>query len=261
MLPLGKSVIYETQHYNTMSEQRGRGTISANDLMSKLVQSKKVMNKVDAGKFSKSDTAMPAPKIPNNTKFEIKQQRTPTELTYDDSGINIPNLVNDMYNQSPMMGGQPNMQSQGIDVMQQNTRPVGQGMTREKIKASPLPDIIKEAMMNSSIPDIKMTDSFDLNFDSIKEQINNEQLIAEQSQQQYSQSPDVSVTKSLNEETLAGLTPIIENIIRKTLDEIVESKINQILTAQETATINETLVLKVGNSVFSGKITNVRKIN
>jgi hypothetical protein len=52
-----------------------------------------------------------------------------------------------------------------------------------------------------------------------------------------------------------SLSVLIENTIRKVLDE----KLNQILTAQQTATINENLVLKVGDSIFKGKITGVNK--
>ena len=52
-----------------------------------------------------------------------------------------------------------------------------------------------------------------------------------------------------------AITMLIENTVRKVLDE----KLNQILTAQQTATINENLVLKVGDSIFKGKITGVNK--
>jgi hypothetical protein len=52
-----------------------------------------------------------------------------------------------------------------------------------------------------------------------------------------------------------AITILIENTIRKVMDE----KLNQILTAQTTSTINENLVLKVGDSIFKGKITGVNK--
>ena len=55
------------------------------------------------------------------------------------------------------------------------------------------------------------------------------------------------------------LTPLIENIVRKTVMEVMDSKLNQILTAQQTLSINENLVLKVGDSIFKGKITGVNK--
>ena len=48
---------------------------------------------------------------------------------------------------------------------------------------------------------------------------------------------------------------IIENTVRKVMDE----KLNQLLTAQQTLSINENLVLKVGDSIFKGKITGVNK--
>jgi hypothetical protein len=43
------------------------------------------------------------------------------------------------------------------------------------------------------------------------------------------------------------------------LEEIVDRKLELILTASKTASINETLVLKVGDSIFKGKITGVNK--
>jgi hypothetical protein len=52
-----------------------------------------------------------------------------------------------------------------------------------------------------------------------------------------------------------ALATLIENTVRKVMDE----KLSQILTAQQTSTINENLVLKVGDSIFKGKITGVNK--
>ena len=52
-----------------------------------------------------------------------------------------------------------------------------------------------------------------------------------------------------------ALQILIENTIRKVLDE----KLSQILSAQETITINENLAIRVGDSVFKGKLTKVNK--
>jgi hypothetical protein len=52
-----------------------------------------------------------------------------------------------------------------------------------------------------------------------------------------------------------AIAVLIENTVRKVMDE----KLNQILTAQTTSSINENLVLKVGDSIFKGKITGVNK--
>jgi hypothetical protein len=80
----------------------------------------------------------------------------------------------------------------------------------------------------------------------------NEGVATKKSSTQRSSSVDSS-------DLVKQLTPIIENIVRKTVVEIMDSKLNQILTAQQTMSINENLVLKVGDSVFKGKITGVNK--
>jgi hypothetical protein len=54
---------------------------------------------------------------------------------------------------------------------------------------------------------------------------------------------------------MKAIEVLIENTIRKVLDE----KLNQLLTAHQTSTINENLVLKVGDSIFKGRITGVNK--
>ena len=79
-----------------------------------------------------------------------------------------------------------------------------------------------------------------------------EGVTSKKSTQQRSPQGDTS-------DLVKQLTPIIENIVRKTVVEIMDSKLNQILTAQQTMSINENLVLKVGDSVFKGKITGVNK--
>jgi hypothetical protein len=52
-----------------------------------------------------------------------------------------------------------------------------------------------------------------------------------------------------------AIAVLIENTVRKVMDE----KLNQILSASTTSSINENLVLKVGDSIFKGKITGVNK--
>jgi hypothetical protein len=80
------------------------------------------------------------------------------------------------------------------------------------------------------------------------------------------ESEGVSTKKPVNKQQSnpqtynnSDLVPIIENIVRKTVTEILDAKLNQILTAQQTLSINENLVLKVGDSIFKGKITGVNK--
>lgn len=187
-------------------EKTGHGIISENDLMQKLVQAKKVLNKVETGNFEKGSVNEDV-FLNNNDNFKPTQPTTP------------PKQIN-----------------------------------TQKIQESKLPDAIKRAMIENPIPQITLNDSLDLNFvEKTKKLMESEGLGKKNNNSgvttQYPHSSDL----------MKQLTPLIENIVRKTVTEILDNKLNQILTAQQTLSINENLVLKVGDSIFKGKITGVNK--
>lgn len=189
-----------------------KGAISENDLMHKLVQAKKVMNKVDSGNFEKGQ-------VNENILFSA-----PEEVAQ----------FNDIPQPKPAQNAMANI---------------------DKINNSKLPDVIKKAMIENPIPQISLNDSISTDFlQGAKKLMEREGLSKKPSQKpqvvQGYQSTNTSAGIDMN-----SLTTLIENTIRKVLDE----KLNQILTAQQTATINENLVLKVGDSIFKGKITGVNK--
>lgn len=187
-----------------MSEQKG--TISANDLMMKLVQAKKVMNKVETGSFEKG----------NINENIVKM--APEELM--NANVQVP--------QKPV--GAPNVR---------------------KIQDSKLPDAIKKAMIENPIPQISLNDTIDMDIvKGAKKLMEREGMISKPSA-----NKGVSVSNINPSDLVTALTPIIENVVRKVMDE----KLNQILSAQQTTSINENLVLKVGDSIFKGKITGVNK--
>lgn len=200
----------------------GQGVISSNDLMKKLVQAKKVMNKVETGDFERG-----------NVNEDIIRSN-PEELVLNE---NLPQS-------SPV-------------------RPVGTPDI-DKIKSSKLPDAIKKAMIENPIPQIKLNEGLDMDFvKGAKRLMEQEGLVSKppkkqiqqpQRQQEYQPRQVTHVTEGVD---MNALTILIENTIRKVLDE----KLNQILTAQQTTSINENLVLKVGDSIFKGKITGVNKAN
>ena len=189
--------------------ETGQGVITQNDLMMKLVQAKKVMNKVETGSFERGNV--------NETVL----RSDPEELSAQ-------------YNQQPQVRQQQPQQSNVNRIME-----------------SKLPDAIKKAMIENPINQISLTDSLDLNF--------------VEKTKRLMESEGVSTKKSVNKPQSnspsynSDLIPIIENIVRKTVTEILDAKLNQILTAQQTLSINENLVLKVGDSIFKGKITGVNK--
>lgn len=183
--------------------QQGKGVISTNDLMTKLVQAKKVMNKVDSGNFERGhvneNLLKSAPQEIDPSQFDTQQSNTPKQ-------VNI-----------------------------------------NKIQNSKLPETIKKAMIENPIPQISLNDSLDMDF--VK---GAKRLMEQEGVQTKKSKPTQSIGGNIDMNAIAVL---IENTVRKVMDE----KLNQILTAQQTTSINENLVLKVGDSVFKGKITGVNK--
>lgn len=130
-----------------------------------------------------------------------------------------------------------------------STRPVG-NVNVDKINNSKLPDAIKKAMIENPIPQISLNDTLDMDF------VKGAKRLMEQEGVSTKSSTKRSVPQSQGQNIdMGALSVLIENTIRKVLDE----KLNQILTAQQTTSINESLVLKVGDSIFKGKITGVNK--
>jgi hypothetical protein len=136
-----------------------------------------------------------------------------------------------------------------------NLRPVGIA-DPTKINQSRLPAAIKKAMIESPIPQITLNDTLDMDFVNktrkLMEQDGSMPVRRASTTQNKNQHPSGLIT---NQDVPNNyLETIIENCIRKVLDE----KLSQILNAQESVAINENLVIKVGDSLFSGKITKVK---
>ena len=182
-----------------------KGTISENELMMKLVQAKKVLNKVDGGNYERG---------------HINE----TILRSNPEDIDPSYLKNDTTN-----------------------------VSSKKIMESKLPDVIKKAMIDTPIPQISLNDSLSLDF------VKNTKKLMEAEGFRVNNTTNKSIQSNNDGSLMKELTPLIENIVRKTVTEILDSKLNQILTAQQTLSINENLVLKVGDSIFKGKITGVNK--
>jgi len=226
--------------------QQGNGVISENDLMMRLVQAKKIMNKVDNGDYETG-----------NVNENILKS-SPEELG-----------ANQMMHQ-PMIPQQRMMPQQigGYDMMgmmeesrSTPTKPVSSNVLDvNRIQNTKLPENIKKLMIEHPIQQpqqISLADSLDINFVNKARKLMEQEGVGPNKSKtpQRPQQTQVIHTKQDVNEIVSALTPIIENTIRKIMDE----KLNQLLTAQKTTSINENLVVKVGDSVFSGKITKVNK--
>ena len=187
---------------------QGQGTISSNDLMMKLVQAKKVMNKVDGGNYERGHVN------------EQVLRSSPEDLANS---------------QMPMASAPSQRQMPAPSV--------------NKIQNSKLPDAIKKAMIENPIPQISLSDTLDMDFVKGAKRLMEQEGVATRPSAQPKQT---IVNNNIDMNAIAVL---IENTVRKVMDE----KLNQILSASQTSSINENLVLKVGDSIFKGKITGVNK--
>jgi hypothetical protein len=183
-----------------MSE--GKGVISQNDLMHKLVQAKKVMNKVDGGNYQKG-----------HVNEQILRSNPEDVLATMEQPIKTPQPAN-------------------VD----------------RIENSKLPDAIKRAMKENPIPQISLNDTLDMDFVKGAKRLMEQEGVSSKPTPKTQQSSGGNIDMN-------AIAILIENTVRKVMDE----KLNQILTAQTTSSINENLVLKVGDSIFKGKITGVNK--
>lgn len=186
-----------------MSE--GKGVISSNDLMHKLVQAKKVMNKVDSGNFEKGHV-----------------------------------------NEDIIRSAPEDLQN----VQTSNNRPVSKAVNVDKIQNSKLPDAIKRAMIDNPIPQISLNETLDMDIVKGAKKLMEREGLSKPISQQKNIGTMTNPSIDMN-----AIAILIENTVRRVMDE----KLNQILTAQQTTSINENLVLKVGDSIFKGKITGVNK--
>jgi hypothetical protein len=108
-------------------------------------------------------------------------------------------------------------------------------------------------MRENPIPQISLNDSLDMDFVKGAKRLMEQEGI--QSKQSTPKKQTQTAATGNSDVNMNALATLIENTVRKVMDE----KLSQILTAQQTQSINENLVLKVGDSIFKGKITGVNK--
>jgi hypothetical protein len=134
------------------------------------------------------------------------------------------------------------------------SRPVGTPSV-DRIQQSKLPDAIKKAMIENPIQQmnqISLNETLDMDFIKGAKRLMEQEGVSTKKQAVVPFSKQQQSSSNIDMNSLAVL---IENTVRKVMDE----KLNQILSASTTASINENLVLKVGDSIFKGKITGVNK--
>lgn len=141
-------------------------------------------------------------------------------------------------------------------------RDVKSNMSEEKIKGSNLPDNIKQLMLENPIPSVNFENNLSSDFiDEVAKKMEQQSKFTSGAQkipQPVTPTQPIQQTQptslNLNEE----LKGFIKDAITETLDEIVESKLNKLMESNKE--ISENLQIRVGDSMFIGKITDVRNV-
>ena len=152
-------------------------------------------------------------------------------------------------------------------------------LTTERIHSSGLPTAIKEAMISHPIPDINAGPNLNDDFlNKVAGKMNDERYSVNAMRSTANNSVDTipqviqehRTTTQIPNNTIPAPTNLpssidvmslkdeIKLMISESLDELVESKVNKLLT--ESKNIKENLQFRIGGKIFTGKISKVKSI-
>ena len=207
--------------------------MNENDLMSRLVASKAIM---DSPKFNKSANSMNQGLPPTSLQdFDMPQAK-----------YNIPQeFLQEQQVQQPYLSQVP------------NTKPVGVP-TVDAIKNSKLPDEIKKLMMEHPIekPTMGVNTGTAISNELVEKatrlmntkangDLINENVVKRQPQQQVQQTSQLSAKQ-------------IKSIVKETVEDVLKE--NGLLT-ESTTKSDELFKFRVGEHIFEGKVLRIRKIS
>ena len=143
-------------------------------------------------------------------------------------------------------------------------RDVKSNMSEDKIKGSNLPDNIKQLMLENPIPTVNFENNLSSDFiDEVAKKMEEQSKFTSGGQKIPQPVTPTQSTQPIQRQTTSlnlneELKSFIKEAITETLDDIVESKLNKLMESNKE--ISENLQIRVGDSMFIGKITDVRNV-
>jgi len=202
-------------------------------LQQSLINAKKVMQKVDGGNFTKGSGSMP-----NVPADQLMESLPPVQA--------LPNVP------------------QATAADRQDLTPK-KYITEERINNSKLPDVIKQAMIKSPIPEIPFNGGVGLTEDflsGVKEQMVKQDIPVSSSSLESTilkSSKSVGRTnKKSNKLTSSNLKSIIKESVRELITEVVDDRIDEAINMKTSS--DENFQFKVGDRIFYGKITSSKSV-
>lgn len=207
--------------------------MNENDLMSRLVASKAIMEKSD--------------RIKGGPSMGVRPQTQIQEFDMPDVKYNIPQ---EYLQEQPQM---PNMQQPYLSSLPvENTKPVGVP-TVDAIKNSKLPDEIKKLMMEHPIAQPQQQSPTLSN-----ELVERASRLMKESQGNY--IPESAKPKQQQSSNPSG--NIDYKLLQKMINEAVNNALKENgLLVESSEKTGETFSFKVGKHVFEGRVTKIKKLS
>lgn len=199
-----------------------------------------------------------------NSLLAAKQVMNKVETkTYQTGNVDSSLLTQDTSN----LQSSPQQAATQQPTSDRTQRDVKSNMSEDKIKGSKLPENIKKLMLENPIPTVSYENELSNDFiDEVAKKMKKQESFgagAQQIPQQVIESTPINnipTTPTNNNSTIQfndDLKNFIKEAIVETLDGIVESKLNKLMETNKE--VSENLQIRVGDSMFIGKITDVRK--
>lgn len=196
------------------------------DLMQRLAVSKKIMDKHTEIKRNDSRPTSP-----------IVEDYQPTNVKY--------NLPEEFINESQMES-----RTQDFDP----TKP----LEKERILNSKLPDEIKQLMYEHPIVQPNTMAGTVLSEDVIE---GAQRLMKKEKTTQPSQKQKINENYTTSNFNISEIKNIIRDVVRDTVRDVVREELKEAgMVVESTVNTNETIQFKVGNTLFMGKVTKVKKL-
>jgi len=180
--------------------------------------------------------------------------RTPNIRT---ESVNMQQQVNTVNNTSIPGPSTPNMNPKA-------------NMTEESIRNSRLPDAIKQAMINTPIPDISPTPNLSESFmEKVSQKMNSEEYSVQNMRNKANSNVNVNLKEKTRIVENKSNDPIpspfeSQSLDTNTLKDTIKECIKEIMVEEnllmESKNIKENLQIRVGNKIFVGNIKSIKSV-
>ena len=136
-----------------------------------------------------------------------------------------------------------------------------QPLDEDRIKNSKLPDEIKKLMIEQPIIQPNSMGGGSVISDEIIEGAQRLMNISQPKKNQPTQTTKNTTTTSSSNMNLSEMKSMIRDVVRDTVRDVIREELQEAgMLVESTSKSNDTIQFKVGNHLFIGKVTQVKKI-